>query len=92
MKRLSVAVMTAAMLMSGFFLTGCAEKDHMSEMDKSAMNGEMKKDTKMMKTDESMNMSDKEMEGEMKEPMQKEMDSMKDGMDKTMTEDMKKME
>lgn len=92
MKRSSVAVMITAMLMSGFFLAGCAEKDHMVEMDKSTMSGEMKKDTKMMKTEENMEMSHKEMEADMKEPMQEEMDSMKDGMDKTMTDDMKKME
>lgn len=88
MKRLSAAVMIAAMLMSGFFLTGCAEKDNMSEVDKSAMSGEMNKDTKMMNTDENMKMSNKEM----KEPVQEKMDSMKDGMDKTMADDTKKME
>ena len=92
MKGLSAVVMITAMLMSGFFLTGCAEKDHMSEMNKSAMSGEMKKDTKMMKTDENMKMSDKEMGAETKEPMQEEMDSMKDGMGESMTDGMKKVE
>lgn len=83
MKRSRVAGMIAAMLMSGFFLTSCAEKDHMVEMDKSVMGGEMKKETKM---------SHKEIKAEMKESMKEEMDSMKDGMNKTMTEDMKKIE
>ena len=92
MKHSSAVVMTVALLMGSFLLTGCAEKDHMTEMNKSAMSGEMKKDTKMIKTEKKIETSHKEMEAEMKKPMQKEMDSMEDGMEKSMTDDMKKME
>jgi len=85
MKQFSMKMMFAALLISLFALTSCAEKDHMEmdAMDKGAMQTEMKDEAKMM---------DDDMVKPMKEEMMDKSDTMKSDMDVTMDSGMKKME
>ncbi|BHH83625.1 hypothetical protein [Desulforhopalus sp. 52FAK] len=88
MKRSTLNLMSAAMLVSLFALTACAEQDHMAKdtmdhMDKASMHTEMKDEGKMMVS---------EMEKPMAEDMTGKAETMKDEMESSMGSDMKKME
>ena len=88
MKRSTLNLMSAAMLVSLFALTACAEKDHMAKdtmdnMDKASMHTEMKDEGKMM---------DGEMVKPMAEDMMEKAETMKTEMESSMSSDMKKME
>jgi hypothetical protein len=97
MKESTRKMMAAAVLMTLFVVTACAEKDHMEmeTMEKARMGTEMKKEAKMMDMDQGKEMP-KKMDSEMVEPMEdqkkKEMDTMKEGMDSAMNGEKKKME
>lgn len=88
MKRSTLNLMSAAMLVSLFALTACAEKDHMAKdtmdnMDKASMHTEMKDEGKMM---------DDEMVKPMAEDMMEKAETMTTEMESSMSSDMKKME
>ncbi len=85
MKHWNTIMLMATFLMSAFFLTGCAEKNHMGmeNTDKHTMESESTKESMMM--EKHTEKSHKKMANEMKETTQtakeQEIDSMTDEME-----------